>query len=93
MYAVAARSLEKAQKFARKHSVEKAYGGPQAYQGTWLVCHTTIDECTDSGTELIDDPNVDAVYNPVSNCTHDILHSQIFIIGCSFPTACTTNGQ
>ncbi|KIP11535.1 hypothetical protein PHLGIDRAFT_124697 [Phlebiopsis gigantea 11061_1 CR5-6] len=52
VYAVAARSLEKAQKFARKHGVEKAYGGPQAYQ------------------ELLDDPNVDAVYNPLPNGLH-----------------------
>jgi predicted dehydrogenase len=40
VYAVAARSLEKAQTFAQKHRIEKAYGGPQAYQGMkylWLL--------------------------------------------------------
>ncbi|EKM54182.1 uncharacterized protein PHACADRAFT_210000 [Phanerochaete carnosa HHB-10118-sp] len=52
VYAVAARSLEKAQAFARKHSIEKAYGGPTAYQ------------------ELLDDPNVDAIYNPLPNGLH-----------------------
>ena len=34
IYAVAARSLEKAQAFAAKHEIPKAYGGPNAYQGT-----------------------------------------------------------
>ena len=35
VYAVAARTLDKAQKFARKHGVDKAYGGPEAYQGVY----------------------------------------------------------
>ena len=45
MYAVAARNKDKAEAFATKHGIEKAYG---------------------SYDELINDPEVDVVYNPVS---------------------------
>lgn len=45
MYAVAARNKDKAEAFAKKHGIEKAYG---------------------SYDELINDPEVDVVYNPVS---------------------------
>ena len=45
MYAVAARSKDRAEAFAKKHGIEKAYG---------------------SYDELIKDPEVDVVYNPVS---------------------------
>lgn len=34
VYAVAARSLERAQAYAKKHEIEKVYGGPGAYQST-----------------------------------------------------------
>lgn len=71
VYAVAARSLERAQKFARKHGVEKAYGGPHGYQGAysnyWVIESKKLRIAT---LELLDDPNVDAVYNPV--CLHCI---------------------
>ncbi|KAJ3498211.1 hypothetical protein NLJ89_g10248 [Agrocybe chaxingu] len=49
IYAVAARSLERAQAFAKKHGIEKAYGRYQA---------------------LLDDPEVDVVYNPLPNALH-----------------------
>ncbi|KAH9479443.1 D-xylose 1-dehydrogenase (NADP(+)) 2 [Psilocybe cubensis] len=49
VYAVAARSLAKAQAFAKKHGIEKAYEGYQA---------------------LLDDPEVDVVYNPLPNMLH-----------------------
>ena len=45
VYAVAARRKEKAEAFAKKYGIEKAYG---------------------SYEELISDPEVDVVYNPVS---------------------------
>ena len=45
MYAVAARNKDRAEAFAKKHGIEKAYG---------------------SYDELIKDPEVDVVYNPVS---------------------------
>lgn len=45
MYAVAARNKGRAEAFAKKHGIEKAYG---------------------SYDELINDPDVDVVYNPVS---------------------------
>ncbi|KDR80644.1 hypothetical protein GALMADRAFT_61157 [Galerina marginata CBS 339.88] len=49
VYAVGARSLAKAQAFAKKHGIEKAYEGYQA---------------------LLDDPEVDAVYNALPNGLH-----------------------
>lgn len=33
IYGIAARDLGRAQEFAKKHGIEKAYGGPDAYQG------------------------------------------------------------
>jgi predicted dehydrogenase len=48
VYAVAARNKDRAEVFAKKHGIEKAYG---------------------SYDELLNDPEVDVVYNPVSwNC-------------------------
>ncbi|THG96182.1 hypothetical protein EW026_g5612 [Hermanssonia centrifuga] len=52
IYAVAARSLDKAKTFSGKYGIEKVYGGPNAYQ------------------ELLDDPEVEAVYNPLPNGLH-----------------------
>ncbi|KAF8967633.1 hypothetical protein BDZ97DRAFT_1802513 [Flammula alnicola] len=49
VYAVAARSLQRAQAFAKKHGIEKAYEGYQA---------------------LLDDPDVDVVYNALPNALH-----------------------
>ncbi|KIM44746.1 hypothetical protein M413DRAFT_442702 [Hebeloma cylindrosporum] len=49
IYAVAARSKAKAESFAKKHGIEKAYEGYQA---------------------LLDDPDVDVVYNPLPNALH-----------------------
>jgi hypothetical protein len=49
VYAVAARSLDRAREFAAKHGIEKAYG---------------------SYDELLNDGEVDVVYNPVSG-THN----------------------
>ncbi|KAI0076155.1 NAD(P)-binding protein [Panus rudis PR-1116 ss-1] len=52
VYAVAARSVDKAKAFAEKHKIEKYYGGSNSYQ------------------ELLDDPEVEAVYNPLPNGLH-----------------------
>ncbi|KAK7682736.1 hypothetical protein QCA50_014119 [Cerrena zonata] len=52
VYGIAARDLERAQVFAKKHGIEKAYGGPDAYQ------------------QLLDDPQIDVVYNPLPNGLH-----------------------
>ncbi|KAF9054500.1 hypothetical protein BJ165DRAFT_1439361 [Panaeolus papilionaceus] len=49
VYAIAARDLGRAQAFAKKHGIEKAYQGYQA---------------------LLDDPEVDVVYNPLPNALH-----------------------
>ncbi|KAJ7224058.1 NAD(P)-binding protein [Mycena pura] len=52
VYAVAARSKDRAAAFAKKHGIEKVFGGPTGYQ------------------ELIDDPDIDAIYNPLPNGLH-----------------------
>ncbi|KAJ7696447.1 hypothetical protein B0H17DRAFT_1130861 [Mycena rosella] len=52
IYAVAARSQKRAAEFARKHGIEKVFGGPNGYQ------------------ELLDDPEIDVVYNPLPNGLH-----------------------
>ncbi|KAG6826555.1 hypothetical protein H0H92_015330 [Tricholoma furcatifolium] len=52
VYAVAARDKARATAFAKKHKIEKVYGGPNSYQ------------------ELIDDPEIDAIYNPLPNALH-----------------------
>ncbi|KAH9967102.1 NAD-P-binding protein [Russula compacta] len=50
--AVAARDQGRADAFAKKHGISKAYGGPGAYQ------------------KLLDDPEIDVVYNPLPNGLH-----------------------
>ncbi|KAJ6456116.1 NAD(P)-binding protein [Mycena sanguinolenta] len=52
VYAVAARSKDRAAAFAKTHGIEKVFGGPNGYQ------------------ELIDDPEIDAIYNPLPNGLH-----------------------
>ncbi|PFH51856.1 hypothetical protein AMATHDRAFT_58388 [Amanita thiersii Skay4041] len=52
VYAVAAREKKRAEEFAKKHGILKAYGGSSGYQ------------------ELLSDPEVDAVYNPLPNGLH-----------------------
>ncbi|KAF8216887.1 NAD(P)-binding protein [Mycena galopus ATCC 62051] len=52
VYAVAARSKERAAAFAKKHGIGKVFGGPNSYQ------------------ELLDDPEIDAIYNPLPNGLH-----------------------
>jgi predicted dehydrogenase len=50
--AVAARDQGRADAFAKKHGISKAYGGSGAYQ------------------QLLDDPEIDVVYNPLPNGLH-----------------------
>lgn len=52
VYAVAARDQKRAEAFAKKYGIEKAYGGSTGYQ------------------QLLDDPEVEAVYNPLPNGLH-----------------------
>ena len=40
IHAVAARDLSKAQGFAKKHGIDKVYGGATAYQGTVTDSYT-----------------------------------------------------
>ncbi|KAJ6514886.1 NAD(P)-binding protein [Mycena vitilis] len=50
--AVAARNKDRAAVFAKKHGIEKVYGGANGYQ------------------ELLDDKDIDAIYNPLPNGLH-----------------------
>ncbi|KZV62812.1 NAD(P)-binding protein [Peniophora sp. CONT] len=50
--AVAARDQTRANAFAQKHGIAKAYGGSDAYQ------------------QLLDDPDIDCIYNPLPNGLH-----------------------
>ncbi|KAG1772349.1 NAD(P)-binding protein [Suillus occidentalis] len=52
LYAVAARDISRAEKFAKKHGFKKWYGGKDGYQ------------------ELLDDHEIDIVYNPLPNGLH-----------------------
>ncbi|KII87474.1 hypothetical protein PLICRDRAFT_55428 [Plicaturopsis crispa FD-325 SS-3] len=49
IHGIAARDLTRAQAFAKKHGIAKAYGGYQ---------------------ELLNDPEIDVVYNPLPNALH-----------------------
>jgi len=52
VYAIAARSKDRAAAFAKTHGIGKVFGGPNSYQ------------------ELLDDPEIDAIYNPLPNGLH-----------------------
>ena len=64
VYAVAARDKARAEAFAKKHNIPKAYGGPNGYQGATLR-YDKMNNILMSVQELLDDPEVDAIYNPV----------------------------
>ncbi|KAG6848333.1 hypothetical protein H0H93_001136 [Arthromyces matolae] len=71
LYAVAARDQAKAKEFAEKHGIEKVYGGPNGYQGGYvelciLASVLRIFQCE----ELLNDPEVDVIYNPLPNGLH-----------------------
>ena len=71
VYAVAARNKDKAEAFAKKHGIEKAYG---------------------SYDQLINDPEVDVVYNPVSwICDRMKLKWNLNVF--SYPICFTMNGR
>ncbi|KIJ62595.1 hypothetical protein HYDPIDRAFT_182652 [Hydnomerulius pinastri MD-312] len=52
VYAVAARDINRAEKFAKKYGIKKFYGGKDGYQ------------------DLLDDPAIDVIYNPLPNGLH-----------------------
>ncbi|KAJ7504167.1 NAD(P)-binding protein [Mycena galericulata] len=52
IHAIAARSTDRAAEFAKKHGIEKVFGGPNGYQ------------------EMLDSPEIDAIYNPLPNGLH-----------------------
>jgi predicted dehydrogenase len=64
VYAVSARDQARAQEYAQKWGIEKVYGGATGYQGelrVLTIIHTQIYFLTD----MLDDPEVEVVYNPV----------------------------
>ena len=61
VYAVAARDKARAEAFAKKHNIPKAY---DVYQGANLCYARTVHILT-FVQDLLDDPEVDAIYNPV----------------------------
>ncbi|KDQ14949.1 hypothetical protein BOTBODRAFT_333766 [Botryobasidium botryosum FD-172 SS1] len=50
--AIAARDMSRAQDFAKRHGIEKVFGGSNGYQ------------------QMLDDPTIDAIYNPLPNGLH-----------------------
>ncbi|KAH0832080.1 NAD(P)-binding protein [Lanmaoa asiatica] len=52
IYAVAARDIDKAERFAKKYGIKKWFGGQNGYQ------------------DLLDNPEIDVVYNPLPNGLH-----------------------
>ncbi|KAG6853881.1 hypothetical protein C0991_000346 [Blastosporella zonata] len=62
LYAVAARDKARATAYAKKHGIEKVYGGPNGYQVFQLL------------QELLDDPEVDVIYNPLFEKLPNGLH-------------------
>ncbi|KAG6821220.1 hypothetical protein H0H93_004042 [Arthromyces matolae] len=73
LYAIAARDKTRAEAFAKTHGFEKAYGGPNGYQGTPLLLRENLLIILMSCEDLLDDPEIDAVYNP------DIWIPQFFV--------------
>jgi len=66
VYAVAARDMIKAEAFAKKHSIPKVYGGPNGYQGMYVRdCTVNMHEPMPDSLELLNDPDIDVIYNPV----------------------------
>lgn len=62
VYAVAARSRAKAEAFAKKHRIPVVYG---SYQGACSLCVFPTTEYQLFCAELLDNPEIDVVYNPV----------------------------
>jgi hypothetical protein len=65
VYAVAARDKVRAEVYGKKHGIEKVYGGPNGYQGQFGLVESIFAPINVNSVELLDDPEIDAVYNPV----------------------------
>jgi predicted dehydrogenase len=63
VHAVAARDKAKAEAYAKKYGIPKAFGGPNGYQGVNGSTEPRV--FFTQPAELLDDPEIDAIYNPV----------------------------
>ena len=74
VYAVAARDIGRAKKFARKHGIKKWYGGKGGYQGMFAeVWKYWLSLADSNNKDLLDDRDIDVVYNPVK--TAHVVHT------------------
>jgi hypothetical protein len=90
---VAARDKNKATAFGKKYGIGKIYSGPTGYQRGYLSwVHFTTVITAIAYVELLDDPEVDAVYNPVGSA-HILLTGLGADCTRSFRMDCTTNGR
>ena len=65
---MAARQLDRAQAFADEHGIAKAYGSCKCSRSLCVFFRSLSSGCTDE--ELIADPDIDAIYNPLPNSLH-----------------------
>ena len=65
---MAARQLDRAQAFADEHGIAKAYGSCKCSRSLCVFFRSLRSGCTDE--ELIADPDIDAIYNPLPNSLH-----------------------
>lgn len=64
--AVASRSQVKVEAYARKHNIHVVYSGEGCYQSeSYRRCFSGVWTDKLRSTELIEDPSIDAIYNPV----------------------------
>ena len=87
VYAVAARDIRKADAFAKKHGIPKTYEGYQS------ACHFSSywTAFLRGSPELLDDPDVEVVYNPVR--LFQALVTQSNLRAASSRMDCTLSGQ
>lgn len=90
--AVAARDKTKAEKYAKQHGIPKVYSGSNGYQGMLTSLHVVCFSHNTHQSELLDDPDIDVIYNPVCSPPR-IADSLLKFSSLSFQMACTMNGQ
>ena len=83
VYAVAARDITRAERFARKHGIKKWYGGQNGYQGMFAeVWQHWLLLANSNNKDLLDDREIDVVYNPVktAHVVHTIPYTDSIIL-------------
>ena len=89
VHAVAARDKQRATAYAKKHGIPTVYGGPTSYQGRYFLSSEIFQPSIPS--DLLDDPEINAIYNPVSILRLDCLAVSHLPDSCQM--ACTMNGR